>query len=129
MQAKEVITTLITAYEAKIDELKSPKEKAFEGLRKVRDVFIQQKNKETIYELVALMMQPDTEEVFFNPVQDPLSKGYQKVQVNIKTGMGLRVDLDNQIEILNFISSKEFEGKRFSNAFAIALTEAMRRYK
>lgn len=127
--AKEVISILIKAYEAKIKELNSPKEKAFSGLRKVRDVFTQQQSKDTIYELIALMMQPDNEEVFYKPVHDPLHKGKQNIQVNIKTGMGLQVDAEKQIEIFSFLDSEKFNARRFAVAFANALTETMRRYK
>lgn len=129
LTAREVIKTLIDAYEAKIRELNSPNNHAFNGLRKVRDVFANQPNKDAVYELVALMMQPSTEEVFYNCVQDPLAKGKQNIQVNIKTGMGLRVDPDKQIEIFNFINGEEFNARRFTVAFANALTETMRRYK
>lgn len=129
LKAKEVINTLLDAYEKLTKELGSPNHKVFDGMRKVSRVFAQSPNRETIIELIALMMQPANEAAYYRTVVDPLHKGKQNIQVNIKTGMGMPVDPEMQLEIFAFLDSPEFRAKDFSKAFAKALNERMKKYK
>ena len=129
LKAREVINIIINAYEEKALELNCPKHVIFDGMRKVRDVFLLQPCRRVIHELIALMMQPSNEASFVNNIDDPLAKGKQRIQVNIKVGMGLNISSERQVEIFNFINSKAFRPKAFATAFANVLTSTMRKYK
>ena len=119
IKANDVIDLLANAYFAKLSALDEPKERKVMGMKKVRNVFSRQKNKQIVYELINLMLQPENEKLCMNNVYDPLLKGEShRVKVHISTGMGLEIPIDKQIEILEFIDSTNFRPSDFCLAFS-----------
>lgn len=127
MKAKEIIETLCDSYIERAKELDSDLQKLKKGLLNVEKVFLAYPCKAVIHELVSLLMQPSSEDAFVQNVYAPPLKGNKRIQVNTSKGMGLKLDLDTQIEILDFVDSSDFRPKAFCQAFARRLREHIRR--
>ena len=128
MTPKEIIETLCNSYIERSKELSNDTAKLKKGLLNVEKVFLAHPCKAIVHELVSLLMQPSTEEAYIRDVYAAPLKGNKRIQVNTQRGMGLKLDVDTQIEILDFIDSSNFRSKAFCDAFAKRLREHIRRF-
>jgi hypothetical protein len=146
MNHKQAANALVSAYFAHAHKIGSTKEAIRNGCKVVKDVFanlgppnfdklpaiqkeyIKEKARPALIELVAIMMQPSSEEVFFKKIENQVWSD-KVIQVNTTTGMGLKIKNKTQTEILELMEDKQLNPIQFGRLIANMIEAKRENYK
>lgn len=128
MKVRQILENLLDQFEQYIIlHCEQPLNK----LRDARDCFKVVENRQQLQELIYIMLQPRNEKAFVksSSLRTRYDNGKSHITISEPNGIGLKLNIDDELELLNFLDGPELKPKALAAYIGRRLTQKAKIHK